>query len=36
MARPCSTARGHTGYLTFARRSVHGSQNVVTESFPTS
>ncbi|KAM0824619.1 hypothetical protein ACQ4PT_070071 [Festuca glaucescens] len=36
MARPCSTARGHTGYLTFARRSVHGSQNVATESCSTS
>uniref|UniRef100_A0A0D9W3G7 tRNA (adenine(58)-N(1))-methyltransferase n=1 Tax=Leersia perrieri TaxID=77586 RepID=A0A0D9W3G7_9ORYZ len=24
MVRPCSTARGHTGYLTFARLRVHG------------
>ena len=36
MARPCSTARGHTGYLTFARRSVHGSQIVATEICSTS
>uniref|UniRef100_A0A0E0GZ26 tRNA (adenine(58)-N(1))-methyltransferase n=1 Tax=Oryza nivara TaxID=4536 RepID=A0A0E0GZ26_ORYNI len=25
MVRPCSTARGHTGYLTFARLRVHGN-----------
>ncbi|KAL5214712.1 hypothetical protein ABZP36_003864 [Zizania latifolia] len=25
MVRPCSTAKGHTGYLTFARLRVHGS-----------
>ncbi|XP_047068970.1 tRNA (adenine(58)-N(1))-methyltransferase catalytic subunit trmt61a-like [Lolium rigidum] len=36
MARPCSTARGHTGYLTFARRSVHGSQAVANECCSTS
>ncbi|KAM0878998.1 hypothetical protein ACQ4PT_034515 [Festuca glaucescens] len=36
MARPCSTARGHTGYLTFARRSVHGSQTVANECCSTS
>ncbi|KAF8688251.1 hypothetical protein HU200_042376 [Digitaria exilis] len=27
MVRPCSTARGHTGYLTFARLCVSESQN---------
>uniref|UniRef100_A0ACD5UPF1 Uncharacterized protein n=1 Tax=Avena sativa TaxID=4498 RepID=A0ACD5UPF1_AVESA len=36
MARPSSIARGHTGYLTFARRSVHGTQTVATESCSTS
>lgn len=30
MVKPCNTARGHTGYLTFARRSVHGSQTEAT------
>ncbi|KAF7001406.1 hypothetical protein CFC21_017083 [Triticum aestivum] len=36
IARPCSTARGHTGYLTFARKSVHGSQTGAAEVCPTS
>lgn len=36
IARPCSTARGHTGYLTFARKSVHGSQTGPTEVCSTS
>uniref|UniRef100_A0A0A9DGU1 tRNA (adenine(58)-N(1))-methyltransferase n=1 Tax=Arundo donax TaxID=35708 RepID=A0A0A9DGU1_ARUDO len=26
LVRPCSTARGHTGYLTFARLRVNGTQ----------